>query len=300
MTVDRSVQIIDAHHHLWELRRFPYLWLKPEAGPRAFGDHSAIKRDYLASEHAFNLSVDLIGSVHVQANAGAPDPVDETAWVEEETRSFSWPVAIVGEIRLSDEDPAEAIARHSRTAAFRGFRVFAGYDDDPKWRQCTDPEFLRSAKLQVLAEALARRRLSLDVVLHAQQLPAVAELAAAFPDLPIVINHLAQPRKSDLKAAAEWREGILRASDEPNLYIKISGLWTIDRDWRPEVIAPFLAHVVQAFGAARCMYGSNLPIEMVMMPPDLQVPRLLAGLGPIAKEARDAIFRRTAAGFYRL
>jgi len=135
---------------------------------------------------------------------------------------------------------------------------------------------------------------------YAAQLGQVSELAQEFPDLQIAINHLGQPRTSQFAAAGLWRDGIAQASARPNIVIKLSGLWTIDRAWRPDILAPFVRHVLSAFGAGRCMYGSNLPIEKVLVTPHLQIPRLLEALDLPSEAERDAIFRRTAAHFYRL
>ncbi len=294
------MQIIDAHHHLWDLARLPYPWLRPEAGPRPFGDHTSIKRDYHPADYAADCGAAIVGSVHVQANAGAGDPVIETAWVAEQTQDCGWPVAIVGEVQLADLALADTIARHAAYRAFRGVRLFAGYDADPRWRQCADPALLQSAAAHDLAATLARGGYSLDVVVHAAQLHPLADLARAVPDLAIIVNHLGQPRTSDFAGAGLWRDGISRAAAEPNICVKLSGLWTIDRTWRPEVLAPFVRHVVSAFGAGRCMYGSNLPIERVMLPARHQVPRLLEALGDMPEADRDAIFGRTARRFYRL
>ena len=73
--------IIDAHHHIWELRRIP--WLQGPILPRIFGEYSALKRDYLVEEFKRDLAPHgITGSVHVQANVGRGDEVAETAWLQ--------------------------------------------------------------------------------------------------------------------------------------------------------------------------------------------------------------------------
>jgi predicted TIM-barrel fold metal-dependent hydrolase len=95
--------------------------------------------------------------------------------------------------------------------------------------------------------------------------------------------------------------GIAAAAGPGNVAIKLSALWTIDRAWRPEVLTPFLAHAVGAFGADRCLFGSNLPVEGVMLLPVALVVRLCAALdmAGIGGRDRDAILRRTALRVYR-
>jgi predicted TIM-barrel fold metal-dependent hydrolase len=128
-------QIVDAHHHLWELARFPYPWLLPSAPPRPFGDHGAIKRDYRIGDYLDDTAARVAASVHVQANAGATDPVAETRWVAQEAARSGRSIAIVGFADPLDPDLPRTLDRHMAVADFRGVRIFAGWDHSPGWTQ---------------------------------------------------------------------------------------------------------------------------------------------------------------------
>src|SRR5690242_12288213 len=89
--------LIDSHHHLWDLSRFPYRWLRPEAPPRPFGDHTAIKQAYLVDDYRHDCgALQVMASVHVQANCGAARPAEETAWLQSLADETGTPTAVVG------------------------------------------------------------------------------------------------------------------------------------------------------------------------------------------------------------
>jgi len=47
---------IDAHHHLWDLRRHRYPWLQDAVRPTHFGDYAAIRRDYLIDDYLADIA----------------------------------------------------------------------------------------------------------------------------------------------------------------------------------------------------------------------------------------------------
>ena len=127
---------------------------------------------------------------------------------------------------------------------------------------------------------LAQLGLSFDAWVFFHQLPRLASLARAFPDTPIVVNHCggfigieAYAGKQDL-VFQQWRRGILELANCPNVMIKLSGLGmrlggiTFEEGERaPSSIEladawrPWLETCILAFGAGRCMFGSNFPVD---------------------------------------
>src|SRR3989442_7830655 len=80
---DRSIPFIETHHHLWELERFPYQWLRDPgtaAHNQRLGDYRMIRTDWgierlLKEFYGSNV----IKSVHVESDSRAADPVQGTA-----------------------------------------------------------------------------------------------------------------------------------------------------------------------------------------------------------------------------
>lgn len=301
MTDGMPLPIVDAHHHLWDLSRFPYRWLSPEAPPRRFGDHGAIKRDYLPAGYRADFEgLNLVGSVHVQANCGAEDPVAETAWLQNLADNAACPTAIVAEVDLTRTDAAKQIERHRQYARLRGVRALVAWDRDGRWRFATRPGILGEPAFRAGAAALANAGLSLDLVVVPEQLPEVVQLAKAIPDLPIAINHLAQIEPSVPGSAERWHTGMASLADCRSVHMKLSGLWTIDLNWSPEQLRPFVDRAVDLFGPQRLMYGSNLPVEKVNTGAARQIEVLTEILGERSSEVVDGVFFATATRFYRL
>ncbi|WP_306257860.1 amidohydrolase [Pararhizobium sp. IMCC21322] len=307
MTVDLSqVEIVDAHHHLWELGRFPYLWLAPNAPPARFGDHTSIKRNYLPAEYRADFAgFNLRGSVHVQANCGANDPVAETKWLQSLSQRTGTPNAIVAEVDLCRTDAPQLIARHAASPLLRGVRAMVAWDADGRWRFADRPGILLDPAFRRGTQALIECNLSLDLVVVPSQLTEVADLASAMPDLRIVINHLGQPESgADESGQAGnediWYRGIEKLKPHENVFIKASGLWIIDKSWRPDRLRPFVTHVLATFGAHRVMYGSNLPVEKVNTPAAVQIRILAEILADFPIDDLQKILSDTAKEFYRI
>jgi predicted TIM-barrel fold metal-dependent hydrolase len=75
-----AMQIVDPHHHLWDLERNPYPWLRPETAHPA-GDLTPICKSYLLDDFLDDIGdLQIVKSVHLQAEIDRSDPVRETAW----------------------------------------------------------------------------------------------------------------------------------------------------------------------------------------------------------------------------
>jgi len=112
------------------------------------------------------------------------------------------------------------------------------------------------------------------------QLLELADLARAFPDTPIILDHIGVPlgigpyaerRDEVLK---ERKLGISALETCPNVLVKLGGLgmsfygfgWH-ERPIPPnstehaEVMAPYFAFCIETFGVTRCMFESNFPVD---------------------------------------
>jgi L-fuconolactonase len=108
------------------------------------------------------------------------------------------------------------------------------------------------------AEALVSVNLSRGAI------PAVAMLAARHQACTFAISHLGDPgsfRAPPSRAfAAERMAPLLGLAEHPNTYVKISGLYAVSdppHDYPHRQARPFIEQVLEAFGAWRCMWGSD-------------------------------------------
>ena len=148
-----AMQIIDPHHHLWDLERHDYPWLRPET-PHPAGDLTPICRSYRLDDFLADAAgLELVKSVHLQAEIDRRDPVAETAWLQaiaDAPGSRGFPHGIVAFADLADPRVEATLERHCGHANVRGIRYLLNYeageplycaterDDwlrDPQWRK---------------------------------------------------------------------------------------------------------------------------------------------------------------------
>ena len=319
--IDPDLPIVDAHHHLQEDARGRYLF------------HESIAD--MASGHTF------IATVHVQAKSmlRAEGPahlrdVGETEFARGAAAMAATGLyggarvceAIVGggDLRLDPGLVGEMLDAHVEAAGgrFRGIRQIAPHVDGDLARSMPlntpagllgDPAFRRG-----FAE-LAKRGLSFDAWLFHPQLGDVAALADAFPDTPIVLNHLGGrlgigPYAARFEEAyADWRAGLAEVAKRPNVNVKVGGLGMLyggfDFHTRPEAPnsvelekawGPFIREAIDIFGPARAMMESNFPIDNQSAAFPVVWNALKRATAAYSAEERAWLFHRTAQKVYRL
>ncbi|MGN6468148.1 MAG: amidohydrolase family protein [Rhizobiaceae bacterium] len=291
-------QTIDAHHHLWQLGRFPYGWLAPNSPPRPFGDHSGLKRDYLVADYRRDMqAAGVVASVFVEANTDAPGAA-EIEWVDEIAADSALPAVAIGRVDLRRPDVSEVLSAFSKSRRMRGIRMSLCWDDRPQWRFIDRPDVMLTPEFRRGLAELTRRDMVFDVLVVPGQLSQLAGLARANPDQRIVLNHLGTPLFESADDEAAWTAGMRECARSPNIAVKLSGLWPLDRQWRPERIAGPVRLVVELFGPERCLWASNYPVEKLMCPVLDQIRNLEAVLDDLPESDKDMIFRRTAARIY--
>ena len=278
---ERSV--IDAHQHFWRLSRGDYPWPNKEVAP--------IFRDFGPEDLAPLLTrAGVARTILVQAT----DTVAETEWLLEVARDFPAVAGVVGWVDLAAPDAIATIDRLRRDPLLKGLRPMLQNIDETDW-------ILRPDVEPALAH-MVRVGLRFDALIQPRHLPAILTLATRHPDLPIVIDHVAKPRMGRRIAPdADWIAGMRALAARPNVCCKLSGMITeIGPDWQLEDLAPFAAIVLDAFGASRCMFGSDWPV--VNLTGDYQcwmeaAQRLAWGL---TASEKDSLFTRSARCFYGL
>ena len=297
--LEPDLPIIDPHHHLWDLR--PLLPAFPE--PR----HDFLETLAGAAYYTFDqLHEDthsghnVVATVFMECgafyDAGRGDELKSVGEVE-----FVNGVAAQGASGLyGDYRPCAAIVGHADLALgaragevldalqaasqrFVGIRHAAAWDADP---EVLGPPFhapeglYRDTKFREGFAELGKRGLTFDAWLLEPQLGDVLDLARAFPDQPIVLDHCGTPlniacyRGKLPEHFDRWRHSIKAIAECPNVSVKLGGLAMAfcglpeegpAKGFGSEHLAalwrPYIETCIEAFGASRAMFESNYPVD---------------------------------------
>ncbi len=255
------MQIVDAHHHLWDLDACHYPWLMERGVKRFFGDPAPIQKNYLVPDLREDATdFELIDSVHIQVGVAPGHELRETEWLQATADREGLPGAIVAYGELEATDAPRKIEAQMQYSRLRGIRQIVGRSDeedavtgsgklvaDPAWRE----------GLELLGEL----GLSFDLQLTPPQVPAVVEALASAPDTQVALCHCGSPWDQSAAGLESWRDGLRLLADLGSVHCKISGLGIFKHDWTVDDIRPIVDSCIAVFGVEKCMFGSNFPVD---------------------------------------
>lgn len=281
---------IDAHQHFWRPARGDYGWLR--------ADVPAVRplvRDVMPVDLAPALQRHgVLQTVLVQA---APTEA-ETDFLLSIADSTGFVGAVVGWTDLSSDDAIATLERWSAHGKFRGVR--------PMLQDLPEADWIATRPRPAVVERLKRLGLRLDGLVKPPQLPALVRFVAAHPDLPVVLDHAAKPTLAN-GIGDDWRAGIAALARHPQVDCKWSGLLTealpaqcATRQARIDLLRPVFDHLLDTFGPARLMWGSDWPVLELASDYDAWVDASAALVGELSADEQDAIWRRNAMRAYAL
>lgn len=291
--------MIDAHHHIWRQRDLP--WLMGPEQPRIFGRYGAVRRDYLIGEYLDDLKgTGIAKSVYVQANWPNERFEDEAEWVQSVADESGWPHAIVAYADFTEPDVRPALDRLARYPLVRGARQQLHWHENPLYRFASRPDLAEDPRVRRNVAALADYGWSFDLQVFAGQMKGAAGLAAACPEVTFILQHAGMLEDDTDGGRRAWRAGMEALAAQPNVVTKLSAFGTFIHRNDPGFIRAMITNTVEIFGADRCMFGSNFPIEKIWCRYSDLFDAFRAGAESLGQKACDAIFNDTAARVYRL
>jgi len=291
--------IVDGHHHIWRQADLP--WLVGPMQPRIFGPYEAIRRDYPIEEYLDDLAgTGVTRSVYVQTNWARERFEEETAWVQATADQTGWPHAIVAFADFGVDDVRPQLDRLARHSLVRGVRMQLHWHDNPLYRFAARPDLCRDPMIRRNIARLADHGFSFDLQVFAPQMADAAALARACPDVTFVLQHAGMWEDLSPQGRAAWRAGMVRLAACPNVVSKLSGLGTFIHRNDPDHVADVVAETVAIFGAERCLFGSNFPIEKLWTGYRELIDAYCLATAGLGDAARVAIFRSTATRVYRI
>lgn len=265
--------VVDAHLHIWDLDRSDYAWLAP--------DHPLHRTFTPEQAHAELEAAGIASAVLVQAE----DSERDTELMLEAADRHPWIAGVVGWVQLD----APALGNVERLCGVRHL-----VHDDPR------DDFLLLPTVHRSLQQLADRGLPFDVPdAWPRHLAATADLAAALPDLRIVVDHLGKPPFGS-DEWEPWRATLAAVATRPNTVAKVSGLQVPGRPFTVDEVRPAWEIALELFGPDRLMWGSDWPITVLTGGYGHAWDVMSALIGELPPAEQERVLSGTATEVYRL
>ena len=320
--LEPALPIIDPHHHLWDFPSHRYLLddLLADTGSghnieqTVFIECGVFYRPDVSKAMSVVGEVEFVNGVAALAASGRYGPTKVAA-------------GIVGRADLTLGAKVEEVLTAQIAAGcgrFKGIRHAAGWEDRTREihnSHTNPPQYLyrdHAAFREGFAK-LGELGLSFDAWLYHTQLGDLIDLARSFPDQPIVLNHVGGPMRLGWYAQHKaqvleaWRDAIVELAGCQNVSMKLGGLGmklngfgfenraqAPSSDELVDAWRPFIETCIEAFGAARCMFESNFPVDKISggYGNYWNAFKKLASGASVDEKAQ--LFKQTAKRFYRL
>ena len=277
-----QVQVIDTHIHLYDTNRSEGVDWPPVTDKVLYRPVLSEHFDEVADREGIRSTVIVEASSRVEDNQWVLD------LVKHNPERY---LALVGNLPIGTDEFAGLLERFSKDSRFVGIRMRdrPGGEDfftDAVWRDL---------------DLLAKKGLTLDVLIHNFTIDEVTEVAKRLPELKIMINHLGGLVITNDPLTPEWKESVKRASAQPNVHCKVSGIFQRSGVKPPpkeqSFYAPVFKVVYEAFGEDRVVYGSNWPVTDRGGSYSEQLNVIQSYFDP---DVHQKLFRENAVKFYGL
>ncbi|HUQ38243.1 MAG TPA: amidohydrolase family protein [Aestuariivirga sp.] len=239
--------IVDAHVHLYDVKRLSYGWLAgvPKIN-RTYG-----LSDFDAARGP--VAVDKLVFAEVAVDPGLH--LGEAAFIQELADRNPRLCGIVAHLPLEKGVSVEAdILALKKLRNVCGIRRLIETERNPAF--CLEPDFLGGLRL------LPKYNLTFDICIKHTAMAYALELVKRCPEVSFVLDHIGKP---DIKNGLRepWWSQIRELAKYPNVVCKVSGVITEadHQKWKASQVKPYVAHVIESFGFERVMYGSDWTVS---------------------------------------
>ena len=314
--IEPGILICDSHHHLWDLPGSRYL--VDEFLQEISGGHQVVETVYVECLQNYRKQgPEILGPV------GETEFVDNLV-VSHDNESVDMAAGIIGFADLTLGKAVRPVLEAHLTASsrFRGVRHASAWDaSDQVHNSHTRPgrDLLRSREFREGFACLDALGLSFDAWLYHPQLPDLIDLARAFPETTIILDHIGGPlgigpyAGRQVEVFESWQRDMVDLAGCANVNIKLGGLSLTGNGFGlhkrdvpvasmelADLLAPYYRFCIDIFGSSRCMFESNYPVDSS----SCSYTVLWNAFKRISRDYpdtdRSALFHDTAARVYRL
>lgn len=318
--IDPDLPVCDPHHHLWDGPGDRGRYLLDEYLRDAGGGHHIVKTVFVEC-----------GAMYRKDGPQEMRPVGETEFVQGiaaqiTSGQYGRATVAAGIVGLADltlgVNVVPVLEAHMAASKnrFRGIRQSCTWDSDRTIISMgKGKEMMMDTKFREGFACLRKYGLSFDGWQYYTQLRELADLARGFPDTIIIVNHTGGPLGIGHYAGKrnevfqEWKRSMTELASCPNVVVKLGGLGMprCGFDWHEQVkppnstdlaeaMAPYYRFCIEVFGAERCMFESNFPVDKVSYSYTVLWNAFKRTCKDCSLEERSALFHDTAVKVYRL
>ena len=227
--------------------------------------------------------------MHVEAECSRDQQVDETRWLTELHRQYGMPNAVVGHAWFHTGNTPAVLEGHKAFPLVRGIRS-----------KPADEAMMRDAKWLAGLKLLKSFDFSWDLRVKTWELEAAAQVVRGIPEIPVVLNHAGFPWDRSAAGLEVWRRGMRALAACENVWCKISCLCLPTGGWDYEDNRRVVLETIDIFGAGRCMFASNFPVDGLRVSYARMFDDYKRMTADFSMGERGQLFHDNAAAFYRL
>ena len=247
-----TMEVVDAHMHLWTPETHKWVAQVKDGGHPA-GPFESIQH-YMPDSYVADVKEHgITKSIHVEAE-WLGDPVEETKWLTNicRTNEQGFPHAIVAHADLASPSVKHTLTRHKEAGHVVGIRQLLQYHPTKKeWQVTADDTLLTKREWLEGVGLSGKHDLSFDFHILPHQMGRASEVARTNPSVNFVVDHCGIPFERDEAKMRQWREGMAQLASCPNVVVKVSGMFAIDRSWTKTTVMNIAREVIQKFGIDR-------------------------------------------------
>ena len=260
-----DIEIIDAHHHFWDLNQNYYPFLSNKIDESFFlGDYELIRKNYLPTDYVRDSKEhNIIGTIHCEAEWDRNDQVGETRWLENLSKKNKFPNAIVAHAWFHKKNSEEIIAKQASFDMVKGIRSKPITKLSPNSDDLTGEGSMQDINWRNGLKLLEKYNLNYDLRIPNWHLEEAIEIVRLIPNTKVIINHAGFPWDRTKQGMEYWRKGIKLMSLEPNTFIKLSEFGVKDKDWDYSQNEQIIKELIDLFSPQRCMFASNFPVSKI-------------------------------------
>jgi len=290
------MKVIDAHHHLWDPVQNDHPWLRDEPMiPFRYGDYSLIRKPFMLEDYdKLAEGWDIVASVTMEGEWNPADPTGEAIWMQKLADETGRPAAHVAQGWLDREDLDEVLGAISTLPIVKSVRH--------KPRSTSKPGQghggMMDSGFRAGFKKLRDYGLMFDLQTPWWHLDDAIDMAAIAPEILIILNHAGLPADRSPEGIDGWRKAMRSFARLEQARCKISGLGLPGVSWKIEDNRDIIRFAIDTFGADRCMFASNFPVDGLCGSFDTIFSAFDHATSDYSVVERKNMFGRTAASTY--